>query len=680
MFHAASRRKNSIRRSPKPHSYGDPEPLVTPHAHLMRQHLDAAPDRQSTFLNDPNVSPQIRRSIAQQIGQTHGNQYLRRLYEPTLQREAAPMLRLGSRGESVKSLQKALMDCGAAISDDGIFGPKTRIAVISFQQAAGLAPDGIVGPQTWAKLQNGGIKIPATGGSDPAANQLVLAKLQEVKTLMKKLGSSPTAAAGNAAPQAATTVTIPHVHPAADDANGEEKSWWDEAKDAAGSVVNDVSEAAGNAWDSTKDAASDAWDTTKNAASSVANDIGEAAGEVWNGVKGAAGAAGDIVGGMVDDAKGKVGEIVQGVQQTVNSGIDTVVHGVSEIASDVGKSIEEFGSEISQKYADEIAAVKEFFNDVKHYLNNPEDALRKLDEILNGLKKKAVELFGGDEDDAPDTLRGTVPDVESTAAPIECHDSPAPGKRTLKLAPSFESATQTRQETPIEGPFNYDSLRPTLSHVSVVTSGDSNIVQVPSNEFGTTGGKIKIEKTGFEAAHFTNFVKVSARLTHQVSWDITNRPGRLDTNDPELKEITEENWTQAADDLDPDIHKTELGAPARKKFWASDITKGHEEFHANETEKYVRDVVVPAIESEMANKDITVDWFIWRDTNIEEQLHEIMVEMVKKATAMKNAHMAKPMSEHRAYAADAPKYRARAMDIRRKGFSKGWKPSEEKKP
>jgi peptidoglycan hydrolase-like protein with peptidoglycan-binding domain len=35
---------------------------------------------------------------------------------------------------------------------DGIFGPKTKTAVEAYQQAEGLSVDGVVGPQTWAKM------------------------------------------------------------------------------------------------------------------------------------------------------------------------------------------------------------------------------------------------------------------------------------------------------------------------------------------------------------------------------------------------------------------------------------------------------------------------------------------------------------------------------------------------
>ena len=66
-----------------------------------------------------------------------------------------PTLRKGRRGDDVKKLQETLnamgYDCGTA---DGIFGAKTEIAVRSFQQANGLAADGIAGKNTLALLYN----------------------------------------------------------------------------------------------------------------------------------------------------------------------------------------------------------------------------------------------------------------------------------------------------------------------------------------------------------------------------------------------------------------------------------------------------------------------------------------------------------------------------------------------
>lgn len=43
-----------------------------------------------------------------------------------------------------------------AIAVDGIFGPKTRKAVVAFQKRMKLTADGIVGPNTWRKLLSPG--------------------------------------------------------------------------------------------------------------------------------------------------------------------------------------------------------------------------------------------------------------------------------------------------------------------------------------------------------------------------------------------------------------------------------------------------------------------------------------------------------------------------------------------
>jgi len=57
-------------------------------------------------------------------------------------------IRPGSKGESVKLIQKAL-----GMVADGDFGPKTKAAVIKFQDNHdNLDSNGIVGPKTWAEL------------------------------------------------------------------------------------------------------------------------------------------------------------------------------------------------------------------------------------------------------------------------------------------------------------------------------------------------------------------------------------------------------------------------------------------------------------------------------------------------------------------------------------------------
>src|SRR5690349_1649892 len=66
-----------------------------------------------------------------------------------------PLLKEGSRGEAVRSLQTVLSKGAYGLWEttpegvDGIFGPNTAASVRAFQAWAGLEPDGIVGQETW---------------------------------------------------------------------------------------------------------------------------------------------------------------------------------------------------------------------------------------------------------------------------------------------------------------------------------------------------------------------------------------------------------------------------------------------------------------------------------------------------------------------------------------------------
>ena len=66
-----------------------------------------------------------------------------------------PTLRVGSRGADVKALQHDLHELRYfSGSFDGIFGPRVRGAVLAFQADNGAVTDGIVGPRTWAAIDN----------------------------------------------------------------------------------------------------------------------------------------------------------------------------------------------------------------------------------------------------------------------------------------------------------------------------------------------------------------------------------------------------------------------------------------------------------------------------------------------------------------------------------------------
>ena len=57
------------------------------------------------------------------------------------------LIKKGDKGPEVHKLQTILK-----LTQDGVFGPATEKAVIRFQLAYDLKPDGIVGASTWERL------------------------------------------------------------------------------------------------------------------------------------------------------------------------------------------------------------------------------------------------------------------------------------------------------------------------------------------------------------------------------------------------------------------------------------------------------------------------------------------------------------------------------------------------
>jgi peptidoglycan hydrolase-like protein with peptidoglycan-binding domain len=55
-------------------------------------------------------------------------------------------------GHPVRELQRTLTRAQFPVTDDGRWGPETRGAVVAFQRANSLEPDGKAGPVTWSQL------------------------------------------------------------------------------------------------------------------------------------------------------------------------------------------------------------------------------------------------------------------------------------------------------------------------------------------------------------------------------------------------------------------------------------------------------------------------------------------------------------------------------------------------
>ncbi len=68
------------------------------------------------------------------------------------------LVKIGDRGEDVKTVQSLLYDAGYAIVVDGIFGPRTELVIKDFQKKVKLPITGVVDVDTFAQLKNDGSK------------------------------------------------------------------------------------------------------------------------------------------------------------------------------------------------------------------------------------------------------------------------------------------------------------------------------------------------------------------------------------------------------------------------------------------------------------------------------------------------------------------------------------------
>src|SRR4051812_47358881 len=107
-------------------------------------------------------------------------------------------LRRGDWGREVVDLQTRLLSLGLDLGNrgiDGVFGPKTELAVKTFQQGMGILADGVVGEITWREVDEAGyhpvgrliyLRQPPFRGAD----------VTELQRMLNDLGFDPGAVNG----------------------------------------------------------------------------------------------------------------------------------------------------------------------------------------------------------------------------------------------------------------------------------------------------------------------------------------------------------------------------------------------------------------------------------------------------------------------------------------------------
>lgn len=113
---------------------------------------------------------------------------------------AEDVLEVGDSGALVKAVQERLCALGYAVGKvDGVFGSRTRAAVLAFQAENGLTTDGRIGAQTRACLNSEsakpmplGERAQETKEDLKAAGDKTLATTDQVKTAVKAVGTTAT--------------------------------------------------------------------------------------------------------------------------------------------------------------------------------------------------------------------------------------------------------------------------------------------------------------------------------------------------------------------------------------------------------------------------------------------------------------------------------------------------------
>jgi peptidoglycan hydrolase-like protein with peptidoglycan-binding domain len=133
----------------------------------------------------------------------------------------SPMLRYGSSGELVETLQYLLNLFGASLAVDGDFGALTQGAVTWFQSSNGLSSDGIVGPMTASALQSGSSSQSSTSQASEESTTTESASSEGTADTSTALTGEPMLGMGDNGPLVSTLQALLNEHGASITVDGD---------------------------------------------------------------------------------------------------------------------------------------------------------------------------------------------------------------------------------------------------------------------------------------------------------------------------------------------------------------------------------------------------------------------------------------------------------------------------
>jgi len=265
----------------------------------------------------------------------------------------------------------------------------------------------------------------------------------------------------------------------------------------------------------------------------------------------------------------------------------------------------------------------------------------------------------GDTATAETRMAATVPRAQgNTGGGTEAKTDAQPGG---KAGAPAAGAGETHA-VPDIGVLEFETDGDTVGGSIAFTGAAGRGGTVDAGDFGTTSTTYPA-LTNVKITKGTGAFTVSADFAMKVEWQVlsgTGPRGQVNIASDSDPALTKTNYTTAASDLTPNMSNTG-GKPPRTKFWAQDLTEIHEKFHADERIKYGKLGVTEAVK-----------WLTTQTASDEAGVRSLLGQARDKIIAYVRSKMVNPGKEERAYADGAPKYKARADAIKKKGDAGGY--------